>query len=131
MIKKQPWHKGFKRKTPEQAVAARRKFADGKSELRLQKDKWNDEWKRDHAHVKFCWSCGVHPDGNPENTITQMHALKQRFCTTREACRRSAWVCWREHRAKDEAQGKDVHAKMAEFVDGLIRKMSRIIGLKK
>lgn len=123
MIRKQPWHKGFKRKSLEETVAARNKFANAKSDHQRDKDRWNAEWKKDHAHLKFCWSCGVRPDGNPDNIITQMHATKQVEIRTREDCRRAAWVCWREHRAHDEAQGLEVHAKMAAFVDKLIKKM--------
>jgi hypothetical protein len=123
VFRKQPWHKVFKKKSFEEANESRKKFQSGRGTLRSQKDEWEAEWKRDNAHRKFCWSCGVRSDGNPENTTTMMHALKQRFITTREDCRRAAWVCWREHRSYDEAQGTDVHAKMAEFVDGLIKKM--------
>jgi hypothetical protein len=126
MLRHKATHKGFKRKSFEEMNAARQRFANAKSDHQKQKDIWNREWKRDHAHVKYCWSCGKLPGGpSPDDVITQMHALKQRFVISRESCRRAAWVCWGEHRSYDEAQGLDVHRKMAEFVDGLIQKMKQ------
>jgi hypothetical protein len=123
MLRHKATHKGFRRRSFEEMNAARTRFANGRSELRANKDKWNAEWKKDHAHLKFCWSCGITGGPSPDDVITQMHALKQRFITTREDSRRAAWVCWREHRSYDEAQGIDVHARMAAFVNGLIKKV--------
>jgi hypothetical protein len=123
MLRHKPTHKGFKRKSFSEMLDARKRFQSAKSELRKQKDIWNAEWKKDHADIKFCWSCGKSGGPNPGDVITQMHGLKQRFATTRETCRFAAWVCWGEHRPYDEAQGIDVHQKMADFVRGLIAKI--------
>jgi membrane protease subunit (stomatin/prohibitin family) len=120
MIPHKPHHKGFKRKSFEEMNTARSKFQNQKSNHQKDKDRWNREWKKENASMKFCWSCGT--QGEPGNPITQMHALKQRFISTEEDCKRAAWVCWKEHIAHDEAQGSDVHRKMAEFVDHLIER---------
>lgn len=124
MFRHKAHYKGFKRKTFEEANEARSKFQKSKSSHRQDKDEWNAEWKKDHAHLKYCWSCGSR--GEPGNPITQMHATKQRFIRTREDSRRAAWVCWEEHKSYDEAQGVDVHEKMAAFVDGLIERINAI-----
>jgi hypothetical protein len=126
MLRHKPTHKGFKRKTRDEMYAARKRFQSAKSDHQLEKEKYNAEWKEDHKHLKFCWSCGVRADGNPDNVITQMHGLKQRYIRTREDCRFAAYVCWREHKDHDEAQGVEVHLKMAEFVRGLIVKIKAL-----
>ena len=89
--------------------------------LTRQKNIWNAEWKRAMAHIVWCESCGV-PDGFGDQKLTQMHATKQRFITTREQCHRAAKVCWGEHRKYDEGTGENVHQRMADFVDSLIEK---------
>jgi len=51
-----------------------------------------------------------------------MHATKRRFIQTKDDYFRAAIVCLPEHQSYDEATGENVHAKMAEFVDGLIER---------
>jgi hypothetical protein len=124
MLRHKPTHKGFKRKTFTEVIEAKNKFANAKSDHQKDKDRWNAEWKRDNADIKYCWSCGKSGGASPDDVITQMHGLKQRFIRTRDDCRFAAWVCWGEHRRYDEAQGLEVHRMMAEFVDSLIVKIT-------
>lgn len=97
----------------------------GKNSLGIKKRRWNAEWKEEMKHITWCESCG-RPDGPGDRKLTMAHALKQRFITTEEDCKRAAKVCWGEHRSYDEATGEDVHEKMREFVDGLIAKRNAI-----
>lgn len=117
MIPRKPHHKRLERSG--KPMKRTRLRPVGKNSLQAQKREWNAEWKRDFAHITWCESCGI-PDGFGDAKLTQMHAEKQRFITTREGCRRAAKVCWGEHRAKDEATGDDPHGEMAKFVDDLI-----------
>jgi len=139
MIKKQPYHKGFKRRTADEVAerAARRTakalergaIPHTKNARTLQHDIWEREWKDEFRHIKNCENCGKPETGDRDSKLTMMHALKRNKIGSHPEHRadymRAAKVCWGEHRPYDEATGVDVHQKMADFVDGLIAKRPR------
>lgn len=134
MIKHKPHHKGFRRKTSEEiaAQAARRmekSLERGikpkvKNTRTSQHDIWEKEWKAEHRHITWCESCGRTGGPDPDSKLTMMHALKRNKIGSKPEdevqYKRAAKVCWGEHRKYDEAQGSDVHERMAAFVDHLI-----------
>ena len=81
--------------------------------------KWHKELKQHlmgDLGIQHCESCGT------SYGLSIMHATKRRFIETRDDYFRAAIVCLPEHQSYDEATGENVHAKMAEFVDGLIER---------
>ncbi len=119
MLPRKPHHKQLTRKPMKRGTKQMRKI--GKNALGISKREWNNEWKEQMKDVVWCESCG-NPDGFGDAKLTQMHATKQRFITTREDCFRAAKVCWGEHKKYDFATGDDPHGEMAKFVDDLIAK---------
>lgn len=97
------------------------------NQLWKDKKRWNREWKEAFKHVQHCESCGVREDGNPNNILTMMHALKQRYIITEEDCKRAAKVCMREHNFHEL---KGDHQAMADFVDNLIAKRTVTLSVK-
>jgi len=84
-----------------------------------QHNAWHRELKQHlmgDLGIQHCESCGT------SYGLSIMHATKRRFIKTRDDYFRAAIVCLPEHQSYDEATGENVHAKMAEFVDGLIER---------